>query len=88
MKNGLMDTQDKLMLMRRSFIETIFSSIMSVNTWLHTKHRSPFNAMAHLIPGLIYYQLRDDIPSLQSILNLNPYTQLALIIQANLFLEN
>ena len=72
MKNGLMDTADKLMLMRRSFIETIFSSIKSVNTFVHTRHRSPINALSHLIAGLINYQIRTDKPSLESILNLKP----------------
>ena len=32
MKNCLMDTTEKLMLMRRSFIETIFSSLKALNT--------------------------------------------------------
>ena len=72
MKNCLMDTTDKLMLMRRSFIETIFSSLKSVGTLIHTRHRSPVNAFAHLISGLINYQLRTDKPSLENILKLNP----------------
>jgi Transposase DDE domain len=72
MKNCLMEMEDKLMLMRRSFIETIFSSLKSVNTLVHTRHRSPTNAFAHLIAGLINYQLRDDKPSLDSFLKLNP----------------
>jgi hypothetical protein len=72
MKNCLMEMEDKLMLMRRSFIETIFSSLKSVNTIVHTRHRSPTNAFAHLIAGLINYQLRDDKPSLDSFLKLNP----------------
>jgi hypothetical protein len=72
MKNCLMEMEDKLMLMKRSFIETIFSSLKSVNTLIHTRHRSPTNAFAHLIAGLINYQLRGDKPSLDSFLNLNP----------------
>jgi hypothetical protein len=72
MKNCLMDTTDKLMLMRRFFIETIFSSLKSVNTLIHTRHRSPINAFAHLIAGLINYQIRTDKPSLETMLKLNP----------------
>ena len=71
MKNCLMDMTDKLMLMRRSFIETIFSSLKSVNTLIHTRHRNPFNAFVHLISGLVNYQLRTDKPSLESALKLN-----------------
>lgn len=72
MKNILMDTADKLMLMKRSFIETIFSSLKSLNTLIHHRHRNPINAFAHLFAGLISYQLRADKPSLDSMLKLNP----------------
>jgi hypothetical protein len=72
MKNCLMETADKLMLMKRSFIETIFSSIKSLNTFVHTRHRNPNNALTHLIAGLIHYQLRNDKPSLEAIVKLNP----------------
>lgn len=71
MKNILMDTADKLMLMKRSFIETIFSSLKSLNTLIHHRHRNPINALSHLLAGLINYQIRDDKPSLHSILKLN-----------------
>jgi len=70
MKNILMDTADKLMLMKRSFIETIFSSLKSLNTLIHHRHINPINAFVHLIAGLISYQLRDDKPSLHSLTNL------------------
>jgi hypothetical protein len=70
MKNCLMALEDKLMLMRRSFIETIFSSLKSLNTLIHHRHRCPINAFAHLFAGLINYQLRPDKPSLHSLTNL------------------
>ena len=66
MKNCLMEICDKLILMRRSFIETIFSSLKSLNTLIHHRHRSIINAFAHLLAGFINYQLRDDKPSLHS----------------------
>lgn len=72
MKNILMNTADKLMLMKRSFIETIFSSLKSLNTLIHHRHRNPINALSHLLAGLINYQIRHDKPSLHSILKLNP----------------
>ncbi|MBL0941556.1 MAG: IS982 family transposase, partial [Alphaproteobacteria bacterium] len=43
MKNCLMNIRDKLMLMRRSFIETIFSSLKALNTLIHHRHRCPIN---------------------------------------------
>ncbi|MBA3814450.1 MAG: hypothetical protein H0X26_08220 [Alphaproteobacteria bacterium] len=56
--------------MRRSFVETIFSSLKSLGTLIHHRHRCPINAFAHLFAGLIHYQLRTDKPSLHSITNL------------------
>ena len=72
MKNCLMDMADKIMLMRRSFVETIFSSMKSLNTLFHHRHRCPINAFAHLFAGLICYQLRPDKPSLHSLTILIP----------------
>lgn len=72
MKNCLMEMADKLMLMRRSFVETIFSSRKSLNTLIHHRHRCPINAFAHLFAGLVHYQLRTDKPSLQAIINFIP----------------
>jgi len=72
MKNYLMDLTDKMMLMRRSFVETIFSSIKLLGTLIHHRHRSPINAFTHLFAGLINYQLRTDKPSLDQLLKLNP----------------
>lgn len=67
MKNCLMEITDKLMLMRRGFIETVFSSLKSLGTLIHHRHRSIINAFSHLLAGFINYQLRDDKPSLHSL---------------------
>ena len=64
MSNRLMDMTDKLMLMKRYFIESIFSSIKSLGTLIHHRHRSAVNAFSHLIAGLVHYQLRQDKPNL------------------------
>jgi hypothetical protein len=72
MKNRLMDMTDKMMLMKRSFIETIFSSIKSLGILIHHRHRCPINAFCHLLAALINYQIRTDKPSLHAILQLIP----------------
>ena len=64
MKNRFMSLKDKAMLQRRGFIETIFSSLKSLGTFVHHRHRCPINAFVHLLAGLINYQLRDDKPTL------------------------
>lgn len=71
MKNYLMDIADKVMLMKRSFIKTIFSSLKFLNTLMHYRHRSVINLFMHLFAGLINYQVREDKPSLNQILKLN-----------------
>ncbi|MFK7968071.1 MAG: hypothetical protein AB8B68_02780, partial [Rickettsiaceae bacterium] len=57
-----------MMLMKRSFIETIFSSIKLLGTLVHPRHRSPVNAFTHLFAGLISYQIHTDKPSLDQLL--------------------
>ena len=64
MNNRLMEITDKLMLMKRCFIESIFSSMKSLNTLIHHRHRCAVNAFSHLMAGLINYQLRQDKPTL------------------------
>lgn len=66
MKNRLLSVEDKLMLMKRSFIETVFSSLKSLGIFIHHRHRSSFNAFCHILSGLIAYQLRENKPSLHS----------------------
>ena len=72
MKNYLTDLTDKIMLMRRSFVETIFLSMKLLNTLIHHRHRSSVNAFPHLFAELISYQLRTDKPSPDQLLKLNP----------------
>ena len=72
MKNRLMGMTYKLMLMKRSFIQALFYSIKSLNTFVHHRHRSSHNAFVHLFVGLIHYQFRTDKPSLHQLLLLNP----------------
>ena len=73
MQNKLMNMQDKLMLLKQSFIETICSSIKACGTFVHHRHRSVVGGFSHIISGIIsYYQIRDDKPSLTSIFELQP----------------
>ena len=65
MKNRLMEFQDKLMLRKRGFIETVIGSIKALNTFVHHRHRSPINAFCHLLAGLINYQIRTDKTTLE-----------------------
>jgi IS5 family transposase len=64
MQNKLMPIMDKLLLKKRAFVESIFSSLKSSGSFEHSRHRSPTNAFCHLLAALIAYQLRTDKPTL------------------------
>ena len=64
MKNCLMHVKDKLMLKKRSLVETILSSMKCLQTLIHSRHKSPINAFSHLLAGLINYQLISDKPAI------------------------
>ena len=64
MKNRFISLKDKAMSHKRGFIETIFFSLKSLGTFVYHRHCCPINAFAHLLAGLINYQLRDDKPIL------------------------
>ena len=49
MKNILMDTTDKIILMRRSFIETVFSSMQSLKTLIHIRGHILRLSLAYLL---------------------------------------
>jgi hypothetical protein len=62
MKNRLMSLWDKLMLRKRSIIETINDQLKNTQQIEHTRHRSPTNFMTNLLGGLIAYQLQPKKP--------------------------
>jgi Transposase DDE domain len=62
MKNQLMDIDDKLRLKKRALIESVNDILMSVQDIDHSRHRSPLNALAHIIAGLVAYHFYDTKP--------------------------
>lgn len=62
MKNRLMSLWDKMMLRKRSIIETINDQLKNTQQIEHTRHRSPTNFFTNLIGGLIAYQLQPKKP--------------------------
>ena len=67
-KNQLMAMQDKLLLRKRSIIETINDRLKNISQIEHSRHRSFTNFLLNLISGLIAYSLQPVKPAL----NLNP----------------
>ena len=64
MKNRLMDVYDKIMLRKRSIIETINDMLKNVAQIVHTRHRSVSNFMVNLLAGMAAYTFYDTKPSI------------------------
>jgi len=64
MKNQLMDLQDKLLLRKRSIIETINDQLKNISQIEHSRHRSFTNFLVNLISGLIAYAIQPVKPAL------------------------
>jgi hypothetical protein len=65
MKCRLMEWEDKILLRKRSIIETVNDTLKNVCHIEHSRHRSPINFLAHLIAGLIAYTRLPKKPSLK-----------------------
>lgn len=64
MKNKLMLMTDKLLLRKRSIIETINDQLKNISQIEHSRHRSPINFLVNLVSGLIAYTHQPKKPSL------------------------
>jgi hypothetical protein len=64
MKNCLLPLMDKILLRKRSIIETINDQLKNISQISHTRHRSPVNFLVNLVAGLIAYTHQPRKPSL------------------------
>jgi len=64
MKNKLITLEEKILLRKRSLIETVNDQLKNVCQIEHTRHRSPVNFLVHLIAGLVAYTKQPKRPSL------------------------
>jgi hypothetical protein len=64
MRNKLMPLLDKLLLRKRSIIETITDQLKNISQIEHTRHRSLWNFLGNVAAGLIAYTWRPTKPSL------------------------
>jgi len=69
MKNALMPWIDKILLRKRSLIETVNDQLKNISQIEHTRHRSPVNFMVNLIAGLIAHTHQPKKPSLRLPIN-------------------
>jgi hypothetical protein len=64
MKNRLMPLIDKILLRKRSLIETVNDQLKNISQIEHTRHRSVSNFLVNILAGLIAYTYQDKKPSL------------------------
>ncbi len=64
MKNKLLSLVDKILLRKRSLIESVNDQLKNISQIEHTRHRSVQNFMVNLIAGLIAYTWQPKKPSL------------------------
>jgi len=64
MPNRLIPFQDKILLRRRTIIETIYDQLKNISQIEHTRHRSLLNCLVNLVAGLIAYCHQPKKPSL------------------------
>jgi hypothetical protein len=55
---------EKIILRRRSLIETVFDELKNLYQIEHTRHRSLFNFLVNLMAGIVAYCLSDNKPAL------------------------
>ena len=64
MRNYLMPMADKIMLRKRFVIETVLDTLKSEMGLEYSRHRSPVNAMVHVLSCLVAYAFRPGKPSI------------------------
>lgn len=65
MRNRLMPLLDKILLRKRSLIETVNDQLKNIAQIEHSRHRSPVNFLVHLVAGLISYTRQPKKPTLR-----------------------
>lgn len=65
MNNKLVELWEKLMLRKRSLIETVNDQLKNISQIVHSRHRSVKNFLVNLLAGLIAYTFQEKKPSLK-----------------------
>lgn len=65
MKNRLLDITDKILLKKRSLIESVFNIMKNMLHLEHSRHRSIINAAIYLVTTLIAYCLKPSKPKIK-----------------------
>ena len=64
-KNSLMKMSDKILLRKRSIIETVNDELKNICQIEHSRHRSFTNFLVNIVAGLIAYSFLPKKPSIK-----------------------
>ncbi|MGL9759696.1 MAG: transposase, partial [Wolbachia sp.] len=64
MKNSLIALNEKILLRKRSIIETVFGSLKNK---FDTRHRSPINFLVHIFSTLVSYSMQPKKPCISKL---------------------
>ncbi|WP_168464681.1 IS982 family transposase [Wolbachia endosymbiont of Ctenocephalides felis wCfeT] len=67
MKNTLISLEDKILLRKRSIIETVFNCLKNKFEIEHSRHRSPISFLVHIFSVLISYSMQPKKPRISMI---------------------
>ena len=70
MKQRLVLLNDRLLLRKRSIIETIIDQLKNISQIEHSRHRSPVNCFVNILGALIAYCHQPKKPSISIVDNL------------------
>jgi hypothetical protein len=65
MKNKLMNMKEKILLRKRSIIETVNGSLKTDFNLVHTRHRSALNGFVHILSTLVAYSFKTKKPTIK-----------------------
>lgn len=57
MKNHLLEIEDKILLRKRTLIESVFNVLKNRMNLEHTRHRSPMNFLVHILACIVSYTI-------------------------------
>ncbi len=63
MREQVLAVTDKLLLRKRAIIESVNDQLKNICQIEHSRHRSPFNFVVHLLAGLVAYSHQPKKPS-------------------------
>ncbi len=67
MKNALISLKEKILLRKRSIIETVFGCLKNKFELEHTRHRSPINFLVHIFSTLVSYSMQSKKPCISKL---------------------